>query len=166
MAATAPRTRCAACSRPLPFADWTSGRPLCDACARPLAALREEVRAPHRSPAEEAAAYEQILAAAPDSLIDELVAALEAEARRLDAANPLAGVLAELDLGRTPRERRWAAWGFAAGFALNVGIAKWAQVASGAPISDFLGPILLGGLIAGATCAAIGWGLARLRQPA
>jgi hypothetical protein len=166
MAATANRTRCAACGRPLPFADWTSGRPLCEPCARPLGALIREVESPPRAPAEEAAAYERILDDMPDALMDELIAALEAEARKLDGANPVAGVFAELDIGGTPRERRWAAWGFAAGFALNVGIAKWAQVASGAPLSEFLGPMLVGGAVAGATCAAIGWGLARLRQDA
>ncbi|MCL6645254.1 MAG: hypothetical protein K6U88_09825, partial [Dehalococcoidia bacterium] len=116
--------------------------------------------------ADDPAAFERIIDSVPDALIDELVAALEAEAARLDQANPVVGVLAELELGRTLRERHWAAWGFAAGFALNVGIAKWAQVASGAPVTDFIVPILVGGVIAGAACAAIGWGLARLRQPA
>jgi len=166
MPAAANRTRCASCGRALTFADWTRGRPLCDACARPLAALRRELEAPGPARADDPAAFERILESVPDSLVDELVAALEAEAAKLDQANPVVGVLAELELGRTPRERQWAAWGFAAGFALNVGIAKWAQVASGAPVTDFIVPILVGGVIAGAACAAIGWGLARLRQPA
>lgn len=166
MAATANHTRCTACRRPLPFADWTTGRPLCQSCSRPLGDLVREIQAPPRTPAEEAAAYERILDTMPDALMDELIAALEAEAQKLDQLNPVAGVLTELDLGRTPRERRWAAWGFAAGFALNIAIAKWAQVASAAPLSEFLAPMLIGGLVAGTTCAAIGWGLARLRSPA
>ncbi|WBL35177.1 hypothetical protein O0235_10290 [Tepidiforma flava] len=161
MAATAHRTRCSACGRALPFADWTRGRPLCEPCARPAAARRAAPPVPAPPPP-----ADDLVDTVPDALIDELVAALEAEAAKLDQASPLAGVLAELELGRTPRERHWAAWGFAAGFALNAGIAKWAQVASGAPISDFLAPILIGGVVAGATCAAIAWGIARLRQPA
>ncbi len=161
MTATAHRTRCSACGRALRFADWTRGRPLCEPCARP--AVPRPVPPPSPSAL---APGDDLIDAIPEAILDELVAALEAEASKLDQANPLAGVLAELELGRTPRERHWAAWGFAAGFALNAGIAKWAQVASGAPISQFLAPILIGGLFAGATCAVIGWGLARLRQPA
>ncbi|MCZ7578944.1 MAG: hypothetical protein M5U18_18615 [Dehalococcoidia bacterium] len=102
----------------------------------------------------------------PDELVDELVAALEAEAARMPSAgpNPVREVLSELGLGRSPRERHWAAWGFAAGFAANIVIAKYAQMTTAAPMSQFIGPMLLGGLLAGATCSAIGWGFARLRE--
>lgn len=166
MTAAQARTRCTACGRPLPFADWSRGRPLCDPCARPPASAARTPETARPAPPPALADDAQLAAAIPDDLLDELVAALEAEARRLDSAGPLAGVLAELEVGRTSRERHWAAWGFAAGFALNVGVAKWAQVASGAPLADFLAPILLGGLLAGSVCAAIGWAAARLREPA
>jgi hypothetical protein len=35
---------------------------------------------------------------------------------------------------------------------------------SGGSMSEFAGPMLLGGVLAGLTCAAIGWGIARLRE--
>ncbi len=72
--------------------------------------------------------------------------------------------IAELGIGQSARERNWAAWGFAAGFATNTLIAKYAQMTSAAPMSQFIGPMLLGGVLAGAACGAIGWGLARLRE--
>jgi hypothetical protein len=117
--------------------------------------------------AAQAEAYERLLDDIPDELIDELVAALEAEAARLESAplNPVREVIAELAIGNSPREVHWAAWGFAAGFAANVALAKYAQMTAGAPMSRFILPMLIGGVVAGATCAAIGWGLARLRQP-
>lgn len=31
-------------------------------------------------------------------------------------------------------------------------------------MSQFMAPLLIGGVVAGITCAAIGWGLARLRD--
>jgi hypothetical protein len=95
------------------------------------------------------------------------VAALEAEAAKLppSSAHPVRGVFDELGVGRSVRERQWAAWGFAAGFAANVALAKYAQMSSSAPMSEFLGPLLIGGGVAGVCCAAIGWGLAKLREP-
>ena len=45
---------------------------------------------------------------------------------------------------------------------LNVAIAKVTQMSSGAPMSDFVLPLAIGGIVAGGTAAAIGWGLARL----
>jgi hypothetical protein len=113
--------------------------------------------------------YERLLDTLPDELIDELVAALEAEAATLPpapAASPMRGVLEELGVGRSARERQWAAWGFAGGFTANVALAKYAQMASSAPMSEFLGPLLVGGVVAGLCCAAIGWGVAKLREPA
>ncbi len=74
--------------------------------------------------------------------------------------------LDDLGVGRTAREKHWAAWGFAAGFGANVAIAKCAQMATGAPFTQFIGPLLLGGVVAGVCCAAIGWGAAKLREPA
>jgi len=166
------RTRCSSCARPLGFEDWSNGSDRCQSCARVRSAA---VRTPAaESPAEfdhaafaaRANAYERMLDEIPDELVEELVAALEAEAARLPTAgpNPVREVFTELRLGQSPGERHWAAWGFAAGFAANVVIAKYAQMTTAAPMSQFIGPMLLGGLLAGATCSAIGWGFAKLRE--
>ena len=168
------RTRCSSCARVLSFEDFSGGGDRCRACAR-TAPPSEFVRGPRvrrtnarnlprRNEAEE---YERLLDGVPDELIDELVAALEAEAAKLppSPANPVRGVLDELGIGRSTRERQWAAWGFAGGFAANVVLAKYAQMASSAPMGDFIGPLLIGGAVAGLCCAAIGWGLAKLREP-
>ena len=170
------RTRCSSCARVLSFDDFSAGGDRCRACAgAPHAA--EFVRGPRirrtnarnlaRGRAETEDDYERLLDGVPDELIDELVAALEAEAARLPAspANPVRGVLDELGVGRSPRELQWAAWGFAGGFGANVVLAKYAQMSSSAPMSDFIGPLLIGGVVAGLCCAAIGWGLAKLRDP-
>jgi hypothetical protein len=69
-----------------------------------------------------------------------------------------------MGFGETRREFQWATWGFAIGFAANVVLAKYAQMSSGAPMSQFFGPLVLGGLVAGATCGLIGWGAAKLRE--
>jgi|GEM_PF-1227581 len=172
------RTRCSSCLRVLTFQDFAAGHGRCLSCAN--VAPPEPVRGPRvrrknarnlgpaaAVPGEED--YERLLDGVPDELIDELVAALEAEAAKLPpapAASPVRGVLEELAVGRSPRERQWAAWGFAGGFAANVALAKYAQMASSAPMSDFIGPLLVGGVVAGLCCAAIGWGLAKLREPA
>lgn len=108
-------------------------------------------------------AYERMLENVPDALIDELVAALEAEAAKDAPKSPVHEVLDEIGFGRSAAETHWAAWGFAGGFAVNVALAKYAQMASGGSMAEFLAPMLLGGVVAGLTCAAIGWGLARLR---
>jgi hypothetical protein len=118
--------------------------------------------------ADEAAAYERLLDDLPDELVDELVAALEAEAERLaqEQAPPtlVRGMLDELGMGRSPREGQWAAWGFAGGFAANVMLAKYAQMESSATMSQFIVPMLVGGVAAGLACAAIGWGAAKLKD--
>ncbi|MGE3077180.1 MAG: hypothetical protein AB7N24_19570 [Dehalococcoidia bacterium] len=103
----------------------------------------------------------------PQELINELVAALEAEAARrpITTDNPVRDVLDDIGLGRSTLEKQWAAWGFAGGFAANVLIAKYAQMSSSASMGQFIGPMLLGGCLAGVACAAIGWGLAKLREP-
>jgi hypothetical protein len=166
------RTRCSSCARPLGFEEWSNGSDRCQSCVRVRTAAAHTPAPPdplsfdHAALAARANAYERMLDDIPDELIDELVAALEAEAARMPLAgpNPVREVLSELGLGQSPRERHWAAWGFAAGFAANVVIAKYAQMTTAAPMSQFIGPMLLGGLLAGATCSAIGWGLAKLRE--
>lgn len=169
------RARCSACGNGIPFEDWRNGAKLCAACARgprmpgPAATyVRGPVRAESAS-ASEAALYERILDDMPDELVDELVAALEAEVERIEQENAapktaVREVLHEIGFNRSPREWHWAAWGFAGGFALNVALAKYAQIASGAGMSEFAGPLLLGGMAAGLACGAIGWGLAKLRD--
>ena len=168
------RTRCANCGNVLRFEDFSAGGDRCVDCSRRPSPQQEIVRGPRirRTNArtlqqQEEQAYERMLDSLPDELVDELVAALEAEAARLPAspANPVRGVFAELGIGRSAVERQWAAWGFAAGFASNVALAKYAQMATGAPMSQFVGPLLIGGVVAGLCCSAIGWGLAKLREP-
>lgn len=169
------RTRCSVCGKVLSFEDFSTGGNACLACiSRPAASAHEFVRGPrvHRRnarnlPDHREESYEQFLDEIPDELIDELVAALEAEARKtpLSPTNPVREVFDEIGLGRSPREVQWAAWGFALGFGANVVIAKYAQMASGAPMGQFIGPLLVGGVVAGLCCAAIGWGLAKLREP-
>lgn len=163
----------------MPYEAWSRGAVRCDTCARmpkmdgpaatyvrgPMAS-----RAPAAPPrANDAVAYERILDEMPDELVDELVAALEAEVARMEAeknapANPVQEVLRDLGFNRSPREWQWAAWGFAAGFGVNVLLAKYAQMASGGSMAEFAGPLLLGGMVAGLTSGTIGWGLAKLRE--
>lgn len=169
------RTRCNGCGKGLGFDEWSSGFDRCASCQRfpgasgPAATY---VRGPgagaatRSQVAASAQAYGGLIDEVPDALIDELVAALEAEAQRRPAigASPVQDVLRETGFGRSAMEMHWAAWGFAGGFATNVALAKYAQMTSGASMGEFIGPMLLGGLVAGFTCAAIGWGLARLRE--
>ena len=173
---TLSRTRCAGCGKGLAFDDWSTGSSRCATCLHipaPSGPAATFVRGPSSASTaksqavESAEAYERLLANVPDELIDELVAALEAEAARtpvIGAPNPVQEVLQEIGFGRSAREMQWAAWGFAGGFAVNVALAKYAQMASGASMSAFLVPMLVGGGIAGITCAAIGWGFAKLRD--
>lgn len=171
--------RCGICGIALPFDDWARGQRRCEDCAR-MAALRGPAATYTPTPrngqtlAERAAAqqrsrdHEQLLEELPDSLLSELVAAIEAEGRGepLPGSTPLQEVMDEIGLGRSPRELQWASWGFASGFAVNVGLAKYAQMSTSAPMSEFVGPLILGGIVAGTVCAAIGWGVAKLRDPA
>lgn len=171
------RTRCSSCLKVLSFDDFSGGGDRCRGCAgRPARPATELVRGPRirRTNArnldrkvEDEEDYERLLDSVPDELIDELVAALEAEAAKLppSPAHPVRGVFDELGLGHSVREKQWAAWGFAGGFTANVALAKYAQMASAAPMSEFMGPLLIGGVVAGLCCAAIGWGLAKLREP-
>ncbi len=156
------------------FEDFSLGGNRCRPCSGIVKRNRSQQFVPGPPPAArrrshepEVGDYERLLDSVPDELIDELVAALEKEAASLPAEprNPVREVLDDLGVGRTVRERSWAAWGFAAGFAGNVAIAKYAQMATGASFSQFVGPLILGGLVAGACCSAIGWGVAKLREP-
>lgn len=178
------RARCGRCGRGLAFDEWSRGNDRCATCAphgaSPAAAYvpgpaaaRGPKAAPPAMPAgyeftdEELEAYEGLLEGIPEELVDELIAALEEEAsRRATPEAPkgqLQEVLEELGLGRSPRDAQWAMWGFSLGFAGNVALAKYAQMASGASMSEFVAPVLIGGLVAGGACALIGWGLSRLR---
>ena len=113
--------------------------------------------------------WQRLLDDVPDELIEELVAALEAEAAKTPAvgdgpAAALHGVLQDVGFGRSPLEFQWAAWGFAGGFSANVILAKYAQMTSGASMAQFIMPMLFGGIVAGAACGVIGWGIAKLRE--
>lgn len=161
------RTRCATCEGVLTFEDFSTGAgSRCRSCTARGGIVRRRSAPAPASYAAEAGEYERMLDSIPDELVDELVAALEAEAARRSTgpASQVAEVFEELGLGRSQRELAWAAWGFATGFGGNVAIAKYAQMASDAPMSQFVGPLLIGGVVAGACCAAIGWGLAKLRE--
>lgn len=180
--AEAALARCAVCGMALPFERLSRGQRRCDACAR-LAALRGPAATYTRSrpsaptPGASAGArtaagsqyqrLEAILDQLPNDLVGEIAAALEAEARGDPLpATPLREAIDEFGFGRSPRELQWTSWGFAAGFAANVAVAKYAQMATSAPMSDFIAPLLLGGLVAGCTCGVIGWGIAKLRDRA
>ena len=183
---TLARPRCAECGKGLSFEDWSDGVRTCPRClaswgpagpSGPAATYvpgpRPRASAPplRRTVADEAAEYERLLAELPDELVDEIVAALEAEAAKMAApttpVSAIQDVLEDIGFGQSPREWQWALWGFAAGFSANVAVAKYAQMQAGASMASFLMPMLVGGIVAGAACAAIGWGLARLRdQPA
>ncbi len=169
------RTRCTSCEKVMTFEDFSTGGPRCVSCSRIVRRQpRDQFVAGPRRPRPAAVRdaedddYERMLDSIPDELIDELVAALEAEAAKLplSARSPVREVLDDIGIGHSAKERHWAAWGFAAGFAANVAIAKYAQMATGAPFGQFVGPLLLGGVVAGLCCAAIGWAVAKLREPA
>ncbi len=170
------RTRCSGCGNVLRFEDFSAGGESCLACAKSRSAPSTEfVRGPrihrrnarNRPPERQMPEDDEYLDAIPDALINELVAALEAEAARrpITTANPVRDVLDEIGLGHSTLEKQWAAWGFAGGFTANVLIAKYAQMSSGAPMGQFITPMLIGGCVAGVCCAAIGWGFAKLREP-
>ncbi len=189
---TLARTRCSICGGGLAFEEWSRGTESCGRCRRggsggapaavfvrgpgtaapPPSRPGVQPRPPVRRSAQGGTLseeYQRLLDEVPDGLIDEIVAALETEAQRMEAeepgaTSPVREVLNELGIGRSPFELQAAAWGFAVGFAANVALAKYAQIQSGAPMSQFVVPLLVGGLAAGAACAAIGWGLAKLRE--
>lgn len=161
------RARCASCGKGLSFADWSRGDDRCASCAPPPQPPGGPayVRGPRVDLRSEPSEFERILDQLPDELVQELVRALEAESGASRPPRPrllMEDLVDELAHGRSPREVSWAVWGFVAGFGLNVVVAKTAQVSSGAPMSEFVLPLAIGGLVAGGTAAAIGWGLARL----
>ena len=169
------RARCTGCGRGLPFEEWQRGTTECRTCSvSPVSARRASFQAEPPTPlATDYRAYNQMVDEIPDELIDELLVALEAEAGTRKAAGSLPrsredsllhGVLDEIGIGRSSNELPWTLWGFAIGFALNVCLAKYAQMASGGSMGQFLAPMMVGGLLAGLTCGAIGWGIARLRE--
>lgn len=165
------RTRCGSCEKVLSFEDFSAGGNRCLRCSKYPQGSPQFVRGPRKpepviggySDDEE---YERMLDSIPEELVDELVAALEAESARraTGPASQVGELFEELGIGRSQRELSWAAWGFAAGFGANVAIAKYVQMASGAPMGQFIGPLLIGGMLAGVCCAAIGWGIAKLRE--
>ncbi len=179
------RPRCNGCGKGMGFDEWSSGIDMCAGCrndrfqATPAATF---VRGPgslargqpgivtrKRRRETNIAEYDRLLEDIPDELINELVLALEAEAAKTPAlgdgpAAALHGVLQDVGFGRSPLEFQWASWGFAAGFSANVILAKYAQMTSGASMSQFIMPMLFGGIVAGAACGVIGWGLAKLRE--
>jgi hypothetical protein len=178
------RARCVSCRMLLPFSDWKQGEELCAECRRPgtfatvplgpPARARPDAARPRKPLAQDGRHERQILDDIPDSLIEELAAALEAEAASrpsLAAATRSGGSLPaavqdfvdEIGAGKDPRELPWAAWGFAIGFGANVVLAKYVQMTTGAPFMPFIVPLIIGGLVAGTASAGIGWGLARLR---
>ncbi len=183
---TVARARCAECGGGLGFEDWSRGLRTCATCRGITRSSPAAVYVPGPRPARAGlrprepirrgtargttgSDHERLVDEVSDDLIDEIVAALEAEARRIEtepsgAVTPLAEVLQEIGFGQSPREFQLAAWGFAIGFGANVVLAKYAQMQTSSPMSQFIGPFLIGGLVAGAACAAIGWGFARLRD--
>lgn len=106
----------------------------------------------------------------PDELMEELARALDDEANSRHAvtgtedASLLRGVAQELRLGRSKGEFQYAFLGFAGGFAINVGLMKYVQMSSSATLDAVFAPMFLGGLMTGATCAVIGWGIAKLKE--
>ena len=119
------------------------------------------------SPAPEGDEFARLLDELPDELVEELATALEAAAAPEtppDDESAVRSFLAEVDFGSDPRESYWAVWGFSIGFGANVAMAKLAQMSTSAPMADLFVPIIVGGLIAGGAGAAIGWGLAKLRE--
>ena len=164
------RARCTSYGNGLGFEDWSQGRDRCRACS---SGAKHEQRAyvpgpgPSRvdlaSPAPSGSEFAQLL----DELVAELVSALESAAQTTpprESESAISGLFAEIGFGSDPRESLWAAWGFAAGFGLNVIVAKFAQMSAGSPMSELLTPIMVGGIVAGAAGAGIGWGLAKLRE--
>lgn len=173
--------RCVSCNRGLGFEEWSRGLTRCPYCTAVPNRARRAGRRPSSPPpaaarvpgSDDAAAYERMLDDIPEELLDELVGMLEAEverrpalAARIATKEPSAtrAVIEEIGLGSSAREYWWAAWGFAGGFAGNVLLAKYAQMSASASMGEFAGPLLIGGVVAGSTCALIGWGLAKLRE--
>src|SRR5215212_6821062 len=106
------RTRCASCEKVLSFEDFSAGGTRCLACSKQRRPAQEFVRGPRRPEpviggyAEDDAEYERMLDSIPEELVDELVAALEAESARRSGgpASQVAEVFEELGIGRSQHE--------------------------------------------------------------
>jgi hypothetical protein len=168
------RARCVACGTGLSFEAWSQGNDRCAACSsKATSETYSYVPGPASaglnlaSPAPDSDEFARLLEDLPDELVEELASALEAaalpESPRQDES-AVGGFLAEVGFGSDPREPVWAAWGFSVGFAVNVAVAKLAQMSTSAPMSDLFVPIIAGGLVAGGAGAVIGWGLAKLKE--
>ncbi len=162
--------RCGSCGGGLAFAAYQRGETLCHVCLQ----MQDEPDATF-APGPKARAIvtrsrRAQPATVPDELIDELIASLQHSEAAL--ANVPAGpgretvreVLRDIGVGENDRELPWAAWAFAIGFTANIAVAKYAQVTSGATMTEFVPAFIVGGIVAGTVCGAIGWGLARLRS--
>ena len=171
-------TRCSACARGLSFQDWSAGKGRCASCQQRGESAppggRIHTRTPSVAPSVASRsgyrAYQRMVDDVPDELMDELARALGEEAIERqrqtpdDAASLLRGVAQDLQLGRTRAEFQWAFFGFTGGFAANVALMKYVQMASSASFDAVFAPMFLGGLMTGGTCAVIGWGIAKLKE--
>ena len=161
--------RCDACGNGLDFDSWAQGAEHCRRCRDAQPGGARFVPGPAAASTRDDDAFVHS-SDVPDALLDQIAEALlaaeqgRAAPRHAEPASPLRGVLRDLEIGGSPRELQWAGWGFALGFAGNVAVAKYAQMASDAAISEFVGPMLIGGLVAGAAAGVIGWGAAKLKD--
>ena len=161
--------RCDACANGLDFESWASGAARCRRCAAESGSTIDYVVGPGpaevpRAPVDDEAWVGDLPPEMFDQIAEELLRTERETAARQPSASVLRQLLAELDLSASAKETRWASWGFAAGFAGNAAVAKYAQMTTDASMSDFIAPMVLGGLVAGATAGVIGWGAARLRE--
>ncbi len=151
MSETSVRARCSRCGRGLSFEEWQRQSSRCSACLPP-------------SPtAGDAGRYVDLVDEVSDELLDELLEMLREEERRRAAERAAVepgGTLLDV----TERDVRWAIWGFIAAFTANAALAKAAQLQSGAPFSEIVVPLLLGGVTAGAVGAVLGWAVSKVRE--
>ena len=175
--------RCEVCANGLDFESWAAGTTTCRRCATAGPRIDYVVgpeldrvvgpgppeSAPVPAPAldEENAWLSELPPEMFDEIADELLRKEREPAGRAAEEAPRSGIqqlLSEMDLSSSARATRWAAWGFAGGFAGNAAVAKYAQMTTEASMSDFVAPMVIGGLVAGATAAVIAWGAAKLRE--
>ncbi len=161
------RARCEGCGTGLSYHAWEQGHTLCRMCVQVGTAPAATFIPVQRTGVP---ARPRRVAPPPnqDDLIDQLIASLETESALSQGqsaqSDSMRGVLQDIGFGQSSSELPWAAWGFAAGFTLNVVVAKYAQMTSGASMGEFMPAFVVGGIIAGAACAGIGWGIAKLRE--
>lgn len=176
--ASGSKTRCASCARALGFEDWSAGKGRCSRCldrgdfAPPGGRVHTRAPSPAALTPQPSGyrAYQRMVDQVPDELMEELARALDEEETIRKSITPgpddslFRGVAQELQLGRSRAEFQYAFLGFASGFAANVGLMKYVQMSSGATLDAVFAPMFLGGLMTGATCAVIGWGIAKLKE--